>query len=657
MRETIDAKVRADMIETESQVTTPGSDHYQLLVSSIVDYAIYMLDRNGTVVSWNAGAQRFKGYEASEIIGHHFSRFYTEEDKATNLPAQALRTAADEGKFEQEGWRVRKDGTRMWAHVVIDPIRSPTGELIGFAKVTRDLSERKAAETALRESEEQFRLLVQSVTDYALYQLSPEGTVSSWNAGAQRIKGYSAEEIIGQHFSRFYTPEDQEIELPRIALETATREGRFEKEGWRVRKDGSRFWAHVVIDPIRNHAGNIVGFAKVTRDNTERREAQRALDEAREAFFQSQKSEALGQLTGGVAHDFNNLLMVIQSSLELAQKRLPDDPKLRRLIGNALQGAQRGASLTQRMLAFARKQELNPESVDVPQLVRGILDLLERSLGPSLDLVTEFAATLRPARADANQLELAILNLVVNARDAMPGGGVIQISAKSIDVVGAGKPVPPGRYVRITVEDNGEGMDAATLARATEPFFTTKGVGKGTGLGLSMVKGMVEQSGGRLVITSEKGTGTTAQIWLPEAAAETTLDAATADEQQTHQNEPAKKPVVLVVDDDALVLGNVADMLEDLGYSPILAGSGAEALKVLATGEPIDMMLTDYAMPNMTGLQLVREARSRRPDLPVVLASGFVDLAGEESIELPRLAKPFRQTELAKAVSAVIEAS
>ncbi|WP_206524708.1 PAS domain-containing sensor histidine kinase [Devosia sp. 1566] len=645
------------MIETESQVTTPGSDHYQLLVSSIVDYAIYMLDRNGTVVSWNAGAQRFKGYEASEIIGHHFSRFYTEEDKATNLPARALRTAAEEGKFEQEGWRVRKDGTRMWAHVVIDPIRSPTGELIGFAKVTRDLSERKAAETALRESEEQFRLLVQSVTDYALYQLSPEGTVSSWNAGAQRIKGYSAEEIIGQHFSRFYTPEDQEIELPRIALETATREGRFEKEGWRVRKDGSRFWAHVVIDPIRNHAGNIVGFAKVTRDNTERREAQRALDEAREAFFQSQKSEALGQLTGGVAHDFNNLLMVIQSSLELAQKRLPDDPKLRRLIGNALQGAQRGASLTQRMLAFARKQELNPESVDVPQLVRGILDLLERSLGPSLDLVTEFAATLRPARADANQLELAILNLVVNARDAMPGGGIIRISAKSIDVVGAGKPMPPGRYVRITVEDNGEGMDAATLARATEPFFTTKGVGKGTGLGLSMVKGMVEQSGGRLVITSEKGTGTTAQIWLPEAAAETTLDTATADEQQSHPTEPAKKPVVLVVDDDALVLGNVADMLEDLGYSPILAGSGAEALKVLATGEPIDMMLTDYAMPNMTGLQLVREARSRRPDLPVVLASGFVDLAGEESIELPRLAKPFRQTELAKAVSAVIEAS
>ena len=643
------------MIDTDSQTTLPGNDHYQLLVSSIVDYAIYMLDRNGTVVSWNAGAQRFKGYEASEIIGRHFSTFYTEEDKTSGLPARALRTAAEQGKFEQEGWRVRKDGTRMWAHVVIDPIRSPTGELIGFAKVTRDLSERKAAESALSESEQQFRLLVQSVTDYALYQLSPEGMVSSWNAGAQRIKGYAAEEIIGKHFSQFYTPEDQAIELPRIALETARREGRFEKEGWRVRKDGTRFWAHVVIDPIRNATGELVGFAKVTRDNTERREAQRALDEAREAFFQSQKSEALGQLTGGVAHDFNNLLMVIQSSLELAQKRLPDDPKLRRLIGNALQGAQRGASLTQRMLAFARKQELNPESVDVPQLVRGILDLLERSLGPSLDLVTEFASTLKPARADANQLELAILNLVVNARDAMPGGGIIRITARSLDVTDSREPVPPGRYVRITVEDNGEGMDAATLARATEPFFTTKGVGKGTGLGLSMVKGMVEQSGGRFVMTSEQGVGTTAQIWLPEAATETGSDDTGSGEVNPGEDEPSKKPVVLVVDDDALVLGNVADMLEDLGYSPILAGSGAEALKLLATGEPIDVMLTDYAMPNMTGLQLAKEARSRRPDLPVVLASGFVDLAAEDSIELPRLTKPFRQTELAKAVLAVIE--
>ncbi|MDB5623732.1 MAG: Histidine kinase [Devosia sp.] len=654
----LDFQVSADMINSESQATAPGADHYELLINSIVDYAIYMLDRNGKVVSWNAGAQRFKGYEASEIIGQHFSRFYTDEDKATGLPARALRTAAEHGKFEQEGWRIRKDGTRMWAHVVIDPIRGPDGELIGYAKVTRDLSERKAAENALRDSEEQFRLLVQSVTDYALYRLSPHGMVNSWNAGAERIKGYSAGEIIGQHFSKFYTPEDQVIELPRVALETAARDGRFEKEGWRVRKDGSRFWAHVVIDAIRNAKGEIVGFAKVTRDITERRDAQRALDQAREAFFQSQKSEALGQLTGGVAHDFNNLLMVIQSSLELAQKRLPDDPKLRRLISNALQGAQRGSSLTQRMLAFARKQELNPEAVDVSQLVRGIMDLLERSLGPSLDLITEFAPDLRPAQADANQVELAILNLVVNARDAMPGGGVIRITAQPENVVERDvQPVPPGRYVCIAVEDNGEGMDAATLARATEPFFTTKGVGKGTGLGLSMVQGMVEQSGGRFLITSKKGLGTTAQIWLPEAEEQAAVAERGAGEPGAGTGEPGKKPVVLVVDDDALVLGNVADMLEDLGYSPLLAGSGAEALKLLATNEAVDLLLTDYAMPNMTGLQLVKEARSQRPDLPVVLASGFVDVAGAETIDLPRLAKPFRQTELAKAVSAVLEPS
>ncbi|AMK17627.1 PAS/PAC sensor hybrid histidine kinase [Sphingobium sp. MI1205] len=247
-----------------------SGNRFELLVQSVTDYAIYMLSVDGTVISWNAGARRFKGYEADEIIGLHFSRFYTPEDQAAGIPALALNTADREGRFEAEGWRVRKDGTHFWANVVIDPIRDCTGKLIGFAKGTRDLTERRAAQEALRASEERFRLLVESVTDYAIYMLDPVGTITSWNAGAERFKGYAAGEILGQNFSRFYSEEDRMAGVPSRALDTAAREGRFEAEGWRIRKDGSRFWASVVIDAIRNPMGDLIGFAKITRDLTER---------------------------------------------------------------------------------------------------------------------------------------------------------------------------------------------------------------------------------------------------------------------------------------------------------------------------------------------------------------------------------------------------
>ncbi|MCC2675105.1 MAG: domain S-box protein, partial [Ramlibacter sp.] len=282
----------------------------RLFISSVTDYAIYMLSPEGKVVSWNAGAERFKGYKAEEIIGQHFSRFYSPEDQATGLPARALKTARETGKFEAEGWRMRKDGTRFWASVVIDPIRDASGELVGFAKITRDITEKRAAQEALRESEQRFRMLVQGVTDYAIYMLSPSGEITNWNAGARRIKGYEHDEVVGTHFSRFYTEDDRENGLPQRALKQAAEAGRFEAEGWRVRKDGTRFWAHVVIDPIRNDDGTLVGFAKITRDITERKNAAAALEETREALFQAQKMEAIGQLTGGIAHDFNNLLAV-----------------------------------------------------------------------------------------------------------------------------------------------------------------------------------------------------------------------------------------------------------------------------------------------------------------------------------------------------------
>ncbi|MBX9698184.1 MAG: PAS domain S-box protein, partial [Acetobacteraceae bacterium] len=324
-------------MEQRDRVKASLSDdgRYRLLVDAVTDYAIYMLDPDGFVVSWNPGAHRFKGYRAEDIIGQHFSRFYTEEDQARGLPARALTIAAREGKFENEGWSVRQDGSRFWAHAVIDPIRDSDGTLVGYAKITRDLTERRAAEATLRRSEEQFRLLVQGVTDYAIYMLDTEGRVTNWNLGAQRIKGYMPDEIIGQHFSRFYTEEDRERGEPARALAVATHEGKFEKEGWRVRKDGTRFWASVVIDPIREPAGAIIGFAKITRDITKQREAQLALERTREALVQSQKMEAVGRLTGGIAHDFNNLLMAILGSIELVRKRLPEDPRITPLIDNA----------------------------------------------------------------------------------------------------------------------------------------------------------------------------------------------------------------------------------------------------------------------------------------------------------------------------------
>ena len=293
-----------------------------------------------------------------------------------------------------------------------------------------------------------YQLLIEAVTDYAIYMLDSTGIVTSWNPGAQRFKGYTAAEIIGQHFSCFYTEEDRQAGLPARALEIAGREGKFENEGWRVRKDGSHFWAYVVIDPIRQPSGQIVGYAKITRDLTERREAQQKLEQTRDALLQSQKLDAIGQLTGGIAHDFNNLLMAVIGSLELMRKRLPDDPKLMALLENAVQGAQRGAVLTKRMLAFARRQELKQETIDIPDLVRGMTDLLQRSLGPSVVIETHFPLVSKLVLGDANQLEMMLLNLTVNARDAMPDGGQIVIATREeVLRAGDGSRLKPGAYL------------------------------------------------------------------------------------------------------------------------------------------------------------------------------------------------------------------
>ena len=492
------------------------------------------------------------------------------------------------------------------------------------------------------------RMLIEAITDYAIYMLDPEGRISSWNPGARRFKGYEESEILGENFSRFYTPADRKAGLPQRALAIAAREGKFEGEGWRCRKDGTRFWAYVVIDPIRDAAGNLVGYAKITRDLTERKEAERALQEAREALFQSQKMEAVGKLTGGVAHDFNNLLMAVLGSLELLRNRIPADPKVMRLLDNAIQAAQRGAGLTQRMLAFARRQELKPVAVDVVGLVRGMTDLLHSSLGATAQIVTDFPAGLSKILADPNQLELAILNLAVNARDAMPKGGSIVITAREENVAGA-PDLKDGRYVCLSVADDGCGMDEVTRMRALEPFFTTKGVGKGTGLGLSMVHGMSQQSGGRLVLKSTKGEGTIAELWFPVAAAGA---GHVPDEAAVGPIDGKEGPlVILAVDDDALVLLNTVAMLEDLGHTALEAASGKRALEIIRRERHIDLVITDQAMPNMSGSDLAAAIRSEWPKLPIILATGFAELPPDADKSLPTLSKPFRQHQLADAIA------
>jgi PAS domain S-box-containing protein len=624
-------------------------ERFRLLIESVTDYAIFMLDPAGRVATWNPGAQRIKGYTAQEILGQSFSRFYTDEDREAGVPARALATAAREGRFETEGWRVRKNGGRFWASVVIDAIRNPSGALIGYAKITRDLTERRLARQDLLRSEQQFRRLVQGVRDYAIYMLDPEGRIANWNAGAERIKGYTADEIVGKHFSVFYIDEDAKAGMPQQALETALKEGKFETVTLRRRKDATQFWAHVVIDPIFDDDGTHIGFAKITRDVTEMHEAEEALAQTRARLTQSQKMEAIGQLTGGVAHDFNNLLTAILGSLAIVRKRVPADPRVTRFLDNAAQAAQRGAALTQRMLAFARRQELEVTAIDIPALVQGMGQLFRASIGSTIPIDMSFPLDLPHAKGDVNQLELALLNLVVNARDAMPDGGRITIAGRIEESVAADTGLAAGSYFCISVEDTGSGMDEATLARAAEPFFTTKGVGRGTGLGLSMVHGIAEQSGGQLALHSRVGEGTTAEIWLPVAAEEVgEVSAHLPDAPRVAESPPI---TILVVDDDPVVLLNAAAVLDDLGHAVLEASSGHQALQILRRIAKVSLVIADQMMPNMTGLGLIAAIRAEWPDMPVALATGYGELPADADPGLVKVSKPYQQDALARLVA------
>lgn len=624
---------------TPSPAQQESERNFRLLLDGLVDYAICMLDPKGHVTSWNAGAERIKGYKSSEILGQHFSVFYTERDRAAGIPEQVLRTAREKGKVEIEGWRVRKDGSEFRSFVVIDALYED-GELIGFAKITRDISDRYEAQRALLESERQFRLLVSGVTDYALYMLDPQGNIVSWNAGGQRIKGYAPDEIIGQHFSRFYTPADRADGKPARALWIAQTSGRYEEEGWRVRKDGTFFWASVVIDPIRDDSGALIGFAKITRDISERREAQIKLEKMQRQLAESQKMDALGQLTGGISHDFNNILMIVSGHLQTLKRSMGSDPRLARAIQAIEHATERGATLTNQLLTFSRRQQVNPERVDVGSLIHAVSEVLDSGLGRDIRLDLDLAGQTWPVVADVSEFETALVNLVLNARDAMPAGGVVRVSAKNTNCSD-----PPGEFVAITVADTGIGIAKDVMSKIFDPFFTTKPVGKGTGLGLSQVHGFVHQAGGAVQVESEIGKGTRITIMLPRAGTERA---------QTLSGTPqiaTGTGTVLLVEDNPDVASASAELLTQLGYAVRWVADAESALDALEHNG-IDVVFSDIVMPGpMDGLGLAEAIKAKFPSLPILLTTGYSQAAQEAQRKYPILRKPYRIHELSRALA------
>jgi PAS domain S-box-containing protein len=578
--------------------------------------------------------------------------------------ARPLQAAADAAAGFGRGAAVPEATTRLTEVDRLLVALREAGRDLTQAREQRDEAQRQNAARELGASERRFQLLVQGVTDYAIFLLDAEGYVTNWNTGAARIKGYSADEIVGRHFSRFYTEEDRANEVPARALRTATSEGKYEAEGWRVRKDGKRFWASVIIDAIRDESGKLTGFAKVTRDLTEKRETQQQLEIAREHLFQSQKMEAVGQLTGGVAHDFNNLLTIILGNLDAARRVLDNwtegaQSRLVRAVDHATHGAQRAATLTRQLLAFSRRQPLEPTFVDVNRLLVHLLDFLRRSLGETIDVETVGAGGIWWIEADQAQLEAAILNLALNARDAMDGGGKLTIEASNSfldeDYCRRHPDVKVGQYVQIAVTDNGTGMTKEVVERAFEPFFSTKEPGRGTGLGLSQVYGFVKQSGGHVKIYSEPGQGTTVKIYLPRAH----RDATAVEDHELPAPRARGSEVVLVVEDDPDVRRFICETLRDLRYSVHEAVDAASALAVIDSAETIDLLLTDVVLPGPNGRMLANQALARRPALKVLFMTGYSRNAivhhGRLDPGVDVVHKPITQAALAAKVREILD--
>lgn len=495
---------------------------------------------------------------------------------------------------------------------------------------------------AFQLSSENYEVLVNAVVDYAIYMLDLNGHVISWNVGAERIKGYSREEILGEHFSCFFTEEDRLGGKPDLALNTAKNGGRFQDEGWRLRKDGTRFWALTVLDAVYDRQGRLIGLAKITRDITERHEAQQRLNEAREQLLQSQKLEALGQLTGGLAHDFNNLLTIIRGAADLGSRKTTDAGLLRQFeaIRNA---ADHGSNITRQLLAFARREPLRPQIIGPSETLRSTVQLLRQSLRSELQLTCDIPSGLPSIEVDPSQLELSLLNLAVNARDAITGAGTIHLSATCCELHDQYDGLQ-GNFVAISLRDNGCGISPEFAQRVFEPFFTTKQFGQGTGLGLSQVYGFAKQSGGDVRLHSEPGKGTTVTLYLPTRT-RPDIDAT---------DQPAAKHILLV-EDDVNLAQVCKDMLEMMGFQVTLAHDAATAMQTFNQLLPVDLLFSDIRMPGGTnGLELANRIRQRQPELPVLLTTGFSEAQRSEALIYPLLNKPYTYESLSQAISELL---
>jgi PAS domain S-box-containing protein len=599
----------------------------------------------GYFVSVNPAWTALLGWSEEEIKRMHVSELRHPDD-APAAEAGRARLASGITTVRMENRFRHRDGSWRWLYWTM------TAEAGLIYVIGRHVTAERQAEERLRESERQFRLLVGAVTDYALFRLTPDGLVSTWNVGAERIKGYAAQEIIGQHYSRFYTEEDRRAGLPTRALAHASKEGRFETEGWRVRKDGTRFWASVVMDAIYDETGELVGLVKITRDITERREAQLALQRTQEQLAQAQKMDALGQLTGGIAHDFNNLLMVVGGYTQFLKRRL-NDPKDKRALDAIELAANRAESLTRQLLTFSRRQPLNPTTVDLAACFATFRDVLETTAKGNIKLDIDIPDGLWPVTTDVSEFEVAIINLVVNARDAMPNGGMVVISMRN-EVLDQkdGVDRKQGEFVAVEVRDTGVGIAPEVLPQVFDPFFTTKEIDRGTGLGLSQVYGFVHQAGGTIKLSSAIGRGTTVTLYLPRSR----QAASPMHDYPRGETPRGGKEIILLVEDNVDVQSVAATMLEQLGYTVITADSASQALAMLDSQAHVDLVFTDIVMPGpMNGVELARRVMERHPGMSILLTTGYAKAASEATTGFPVLRKPYQLPGLAEAIQGALK--
>jgi PAS domain S-box-containing protein len=664
------AKVTRDMTERRraEEHIRHNTEIFQLLVSSVRDYAIFMLDPDGNIATWNKGAQRLKQYRPEEIIGRHFSIFYPEETK--DKPAWELQVAREQGSVEDEGWRVRKDGTRFWANVIITAVYDGHGELRGFAKVTRDLTDRRAAEEEARQNAEIFQLLVSSVRDYAIFMLDPEGNVATWNSGAQKIKQYTPEEIIGRHFSTFYPEEDKD--KPARELEIARRDGSVEDEGWRVRKDGSRFWANVVITAVYDAHRELRGFAKVTRDITERKQAeetQRALLEQREARIQAEEERRRAEASYRVAQEANRakdeFLMTLSHELRtpmtaiLGWSRMlpsmsPEDPLFREAIDSIAGGAQLQARLIDDILDVSRivsgKLRLAPENVEIARVVTNAVDaVVHTANAKQIEITTALAPALGHMVADPTRIQQVIWNLLSNAVKFTPRGGTVQLAARRT-----------ASQLQVTVTDSGEGIDPQFLPHIFEPFRQAESpqtrVHGGLGLGLSIVRYIVEAHGGTIAAESEgRGKGATFTVTLPLRAIITggnTVKNVVGD--AFRHRDRLRGLEIMIVDDEPESRKMVSAVLRAAGANVMAFDNAAAALETLDHHRP-NLVITDIAMPGMDGYSFTRTLRARDygRELKVIALSAFPARNDEQSGFDGYLTKPIDPFHLVEEIARI----